>query len=209
MESTDKPPASRKLPVAWLLEGLLIVVSVLLAFAVDEYRETRANRDQARRALTGIAAEIEHNLGTLEPFLPSHAAWRDALSGGAPGKAGATGLDVWFATRPPIEGRTPFPLLRRSAWDAAIASGALRFVDFGVASALADVYGMQDQTMANVQRLASGPLSSITTYDPASKNASVRLLWLTLADIQSAEQLLVGLYRQHLPRVREAAGAGS
>ena len=78
-------------------------------------------------------------------------------------------------------------------------------IDYDVAAALADVYGMQEQAAANVQRLANGPLSTPAIYDASSLAASVRLLWLTLADIQSAEALLLERYRQHLPTIAAAA----
>ena len=191
-----------------MLEGLLIVVSVLLAFAVDEFREGRANREFAARVLNGIQAEMEHNLATLEPYVPMHTEWVEALKTVDTSNGSETGLDVWFATRPPLplNRKTPFPSLRRSAWDAAVSGDALRLIDYDVAAALADVYRAQEQASANVQRLAAGALSSTTTYDASMRAASVRLLWLTLADIQSAEALLVDLYRQHLPTIRTATG---
>jgi hypothetical protein len=190
----------------WLLEGLFIVASVLLAFGVAEFREARADRELAARVLNGVRAEMEHNLAILEPFVRMHTQWLQTLEKADTSKGTQTGLDVWFATRPPLEGKAPFPTLRRSAWDAAVSSGALRLIDYDVAADLADVYNMQQLATANLQRLASGPLSAITTYDPSSRVPAVRLLWLTLADIQSAESLLLDLYRQHLPTVRKAAG---
>jgi hypothetical protein len=195
--------------VHWMLEGVLIVVSVLLAFAVDEYREARANREFAARVLAGIHAEMEHNLATLEPYVPMHTEWVEALQKVDTSNGTGAGLDVWFATRPPIplDRKTPFPSLRRSAWDAAVSGDALRLIDYDVAAVLADVYRAQEQASANVQRLAAGALSSTATYDVSTRAASVRLLWLTLADIQSAEALLVDLYRKHLPTVRAATGA--
>jgi hypothetical protein len=69
-------PASAR----WLFEGVLIVASVLLAFAVDEYRETRANRELAVRVLNGLQTEIEHNLSTLERHLKLHRRWMGALN---------------------------------------------------------------------------------------------------------------------------------
>jgi len=201
-------PKLGKTTVHWLLEGLFIVVSVLLAFAVGAFREARADRELTVRVLTGIKAEMEHNLATLEPFVPMHSRWLEALQKVDSSTGRQAGLDVWFATRPPLplDGKSPFPFLRRSAWDAAISGGALRLIDYDVAAALADVYRTQELATANVERLAAGPLSSTTTYDPASRAASVRLLWLTLADIASAEALLLDLYRQHLPTIRNAAG---
>jgi hypothetical protein len=201
-------PKLGKTPVHWLLEGLFIVVSVLLAFAVGAFREARADRELTARVLTGIKGEMEHNLATLEPFVPMHTRWLDALQKADSPTGRQAGLDVWFATRPPLplDGKSPFPFLRRSAWDAAISGGALRLIDYDVAAALADVYRAQELATANVERLAAGALSSTTTYDPASRAASVRLLSLTMADIESAEALLLDLYRQHLPTIRNAAG---
>ena len=208
MEIHAHVPKLGKTPVHWLLEGLFIVVSVLLAFAVGEFREAGANRELTARVLTGIKAEMEHNLATLEPFVPMHTRWLEALQKTDSSTGRQAGLDVWFATRPPLplDGKSPFPFLRRSAWDAAVSGGTLRLIDYDVAAALADVYRAQELATANVERLAAGALSSTTTYDPASRAASVRLLSLTLADIESAEALLLDLYRQHLPTIRNAAG---
>jgi hypothetical protein len=179
---------------------------VLLAFGVAEFREARADRELAARVLNGVRTEMEHNVAILEPFVRMHTQWLQTLEKADTSKGSQTGLDVWFGTRPPVEGKTPFPMLRRSAWDAAVSSGALRLIDYDVAAALADVYNMQQLVTANVQRLTAGPLSSTTTYDPSSRVPSVRLLWLTLADIQSSEALLLDLYRHHLSTVRNAAG---
>jgi hypothetical protein len=199
--------ASRKNVVHWVLEGLLIVVSVMLGFGVSELREARAERDLTARVLNGIRTEIEHNVAALEPFVPMHTQWMQALVKGGTTAGHQTGLQVWFATRPPLplDGTSPFPLLRRSAWDAAVAGGTLRLIDYDVAAALADVYGMQEQAAANIQRLANGPLSTTAVYEPESRDASVRLLWLTLADIQAAEALLLERYREHLPAIVAAA----
>jgi hypothetical protein len=210
-------PAQTEAPLAavgrsarhWFLEGMLIVVSVLLGFGLSEFREAQAERDLTGRVLDGIRAEIEHNLSVLEPFVPTHTQWMEALAKVDTSEGNQSGVEVWFATRPPLplDGTSPFPSLRRSAWDAAVAGGALRLIDYDVAAALADVYGMQEQATANVQRLATGALSTPAIYEATSRPASVRLLGLTLADIQSAEALLLSRYRQHLPAIIEAAGA--
>src|SRR5689334_16558989 len=63
----------------WLFEGALIVVSVLLGFGLSEFREVRAEHDMTGRVLNGIRAEIEYNLSVLEPFVPMHSQWMDAL----------------------------------------------------------------------------------------------------------------------------------
>lgn len=104
-----------------------------------------------------------------------HRAWMAALTKEAVEPGTAAAFDVFLATRPalPAGAATPFPSLRRSAWDAAV---------------------------------SSGPLGAAATFDPANRKPSVRLLWLTLADIESAETLLLAGYRQHVPVLRGAAG---
>ncbi|HEY8550007.1 MAG TPA: hypothetical protein VIL35_08645 [Vicinamibacterales bacterium] len=70
---------------------------------------------------------------------------------------------------------------------------------------LESVYGTQALVTENLQRLSNGPLTMPAIYDPASRAAAVRLLWLTLADIQSAEAMLLARYREHLPAIGDAA----
>ena len=193
---------------AWVLEGLFIVVSVFLGFGVAQFGDYRSDGELAARALAGLLAELEHNASVLKPLVPIHRAWVEALASPPEPVTGEAGIDVWFATRPAMPPGAPssFAFLRRSAWDAALSGGALRLIDYDVASALSEIYRVQEITEANVDRLAQGALSSTATYDPAMRNASVRLLWLTLADIESAESLLVDLYRERLPVIRDAGG---
>ena len=195
-------------PPRWLVEGVLILASVGLGFAAAEYGEVRNNRELAGRALAGLLAEVEHNIALLEPMVPMHASWVDALAGANAERGEESAIDIFFATRPDLpEGApSPFPFLRRSAWDAAMSGGALRLLDYDVAAALSEMYRMQETATDNVDRLANGALSQSATYDPSSRAASVRLLWLTLADIQAAETVLLDLYRKNLPVIRSAAG---
>lgn len=191
----------------WLLEGVFIVVSVVLGFAAARYGERRSERELAGRVLTSVLAEVERNRATLAPLVPLHDAWVQALARPAGPPRVGSGIDVFFATRPPLPAgvESPFPSLGRAAWDAAVAGGALRLIEYDVAAALSEIYRMQEIATDNVDRLARGALSSVATYDPAAREASTRLLWLTLADIQSAEAQLVRLYDRHLPAVRAAA----
>ena len=200
-------PKIGKTAVHWLLEGFFIVVSVGLGFGVAQYRETRANHELAGRVLKSVQAEVEHNLETLAPFVPIHQAWVNALEKADVSKSNQSGLDLYFDTRPkmPEGAQSSFAFLRRSAWDAAVSGGTLRLIDFDVAAALSDIYVTQEIATGNVQRLVSGPFSSTATFDPARRAASARMLWLTMADIQSSEQILIDLYRRHLPVIRAAA----
>jgi hypothetical protein len=207
-EAQLSAPVVRKSLPHWILEGLFIVVSVLLGFGVAQLGEYRNNRDLAGRVLASIGSEVARNLATLEPLLPMHRAWSDALETVDTSNTAQSGLDLLFATRPRLPPNTlsPFPILRRSAWDAAVSSGALRLIDYGVAEALSEIYSAQEIATSNVDRLTMA-LSSTAMFDPAHRVASARLLWLTIEDIRTAEALLLELYRRHLPSIRAAAEA--
>ena len=194
-------------PPQWLLEGLFIIVSVALGFAVAQYGEHRSNRELATRVLRNLQGEVEHNLALLEPMVPIHHKWVEALDKVDTSNRSQSGLDLYFATRPPLpeKAESPFPFLRRSAWDAALSGGTLRLIDYDVAAALSEIYRVQEIATGNVDRLAKGALSTTATFDPASRAASIRLLWLTTLDIESAETILLELYKKHLPTIRAAA----
>jgi len=201
-------PRPRKTVPAWLLEGIFIVVSVLLGFGVTQYGEYRDNREFAARALSSISAELASNRQSLEPLLPIHREWVEALFKADTSDTNRAAIDVYFALRPtlPEGAKSPFPFLRRSAWDAALAGGALRLIDYDTATMLSEIYRLQETATENVQRLANGALSSASTFDPADRSAAIRMLWLTMKDIETAESALLDLYRQHLPHIRSAAG---
>jgi hypothetical protein len=199
-------PRFGKAALPWLLEGLLIVFSVVLGFWVSQLQSARADRELAARVLTSVQDELAYNVALLDPYVVMHGAWTDTLKK----EAGETGtqaaFDVFMRTRPPIpSGRgTPFPVLRRSAWDGAIAGGVIRLLDHDVAAALSDVYRRQQIVDDNIQRLARGAFGAATTFDPANRTPSLKLLWLTMADIQSSEAMLAASYRRHAPAVRAA-----
>lgn len=200
-------PRFRRVP-RWLLEGIFIVVSVVLGFAAAQYGEYRENRELADRVLTNLLAEVEHNLATIEPEIAVHRRWISDLYGWLethPASGGTeSASDVFIKTWPdfqPDKPEPPFPTPRRAAWDAAVSTGALRFVDYGVIAGLSEIY--QFQEVLNDTGL---PLGELTFFDPSMRTASLRQVGFGLEGIAYAETILVDLYKKHLPTLRAAAG---
>jgi hypothetical protein len=206
MDAPADAPNTRKLVPDWLREGLFIVVSIGLAFAVDEYRERRANRDLASRALASIASELEHNLAQIEPFVDVHRRWADALAGANTSKGGQSAIDIYIAVRPrlPEGARANFPTqVRRVAWDASLSTGALRFIDYDLVAAVSEIYAMQDYYGDTARQLGSAVYAG-PAMDPATSAIAVRQLTVTMREVVFAEELLIDLYRRQLPVVRAA-----
>ena len=202
-----EPAAEKKSPFSFLKDAVLIVVSVALGYAAAQYADYRQERQLAEQAVKGIRDEVATNMAILEKLLPVHREWSKALSAADVAANGTPGINALFKTRPQLpEGSpSPFPFLRRSAWDAALAGGALQLLDFELVSALSDVYRTQEVTTQNINRLAEGALVQVEVYDPGKGPAAARLLWLTLTDIQASEEVLFALYEKNITLLDEAA----
>ena len=204
------PPSSRprkSLPV-WLLEGLFIVLSVALGFAVAQYGESRSNRELSRRVLSGLQEEVEHNLQILESQVALHRRWLQALARAGDGKNGETARDVFLSTWPdfdPNNIQSPFRLLQRAAWDAALSTGALRLIDYEVAADLSEIYQWQQSLQTAVDNL---PYTSTAFFDVQTRSAAVQQFAFQLNAIELTEGFLLKAYRDHLPAIRAAAARG-
>jgi hypothetical protein len=55
--------------------------------------------------------------------------------------------------KPPRNSETDVPVLRRAAWDAAVSSGALRFIDYDLLAGSAETYQRQDHMMGAMARI--------------------------------------------------------
>ena len=63
-------PTIGRLPVHWLLEGLLIVIGVVLGFWVTQIQEARQNREHAARADDSSRGERRTLTGSDETDRP-------------------------------------------------------------------------------------------------------------------------------------------
>ena len=208
MDAPVDVPNRRRVVPDWLREGLFIVISIGLAFAVDEYRERRANGQLAARALRSIAAELEHNLSQLEPFVDFHRRWAAALEGSNHSQRTQSAIDIYIAVRPqlPEGARGNFPTqVRRVAWDAALSTGALRFIDYDLVASVSEIYAMQDYYGVTARQVGSAVYGG-PAMDPATSAIAVRQLSVAMREVVFAEELLGDLCRRELPRVHAAAG---
>jgi hypothetical protein len=196
-------PKTGKTSVAWLFEGLLIVISIALGFWVAQAKEARDNREFAARVLKSLQAEVEHNVALVEPYVAYHSKWAAELARESGESGTASGIEVLRVTRPPLPANTDFfPITRRAAWDAALSTGALRLIDYDVASGLSELYRIQEILDAKIMRL-DGP--DVSFYDQDSRQAAVKLARWSMEGISQAEAALVAGSRTHLPAIRAAA----
>jgi len=135
-------PLFKRESISWgvlVVEMTAIMLSVVLGFMLNEWRQERAERAAAERASTILVRELETNLqiteGRRSQFLP----FRDTLAV----LAEQEGDDA--ALEPGRVGMTNLPpyVFMDGAYEAARASGALSAMDFRTIEAITRAYSIQ------------------------------------------------------------------
>jgi hypothetical protein len=119
-----------------LADSLLIVLSVLLALGVDEWRDQRTRHAGAEMALRSMGAELRENAGSVERARTHHLAMRDSLQG-----------YLQRRQAPPphvyLSGLFNPALVHATAWDSARETGATSDLPLELVLALSRVYDRQ------------------------------------------------------------------
>lgn len=123
-----------------LIEAFSVVLAVLFALGVNEWRTKLANKDLAENALKNILIEIESNKAELEIALQEHYAIRDTLEkaleeNSKANKSKKTAKSVRF--------NYSHSVLSNTAWNSTIATQAVRFLDFETVKSMSELYELQ------------------------------------------------------------------
>ncbi len=181
----------------WLVRGavesVFVVGSILLALAVDEWAENRDFAELADQSLGIFEQELVQNRDRVEDGLPYHQGIRDILG-------------QMVATPPPVidlrrimEGLET-PVLLNTAWETALATGALTHMDFDVVRALSLTYSIQEgftsRSRSDRPRIGTGEEMS-----PADFTAQVQQAYDYVAALTRDEAELLTVYQQALQLV--------
>ncbi len=189
----------------FVFEAALIVLSILLAFVLNEWRESRRDAATVREATARIATEVEHNIAALDSVISYHEgivarvnALLDSLA--HPGvreqlKAPPT---LGFLGRLAPEGLRP-PELRTAAWRASEVGGTLPLFDADRLQAIAAAYQSQlDGVQSTMNRLTT----SILAPERFSQESLLLLRYL-----QAEMGNLVGQERFHRATLSALSGS--
>ena len=153
------PRLKDKLPEL-LLEAVSVVFAVLLALAVDEWRETRSRNALAERARAGILEEIRSNETELRSTLAENRALLLHIEQGL--------LRLEQKRDTSLQFHFEIALLSSAAWNTAQMTQAANYLDFDWLRRVSDVYELQGlyvtSQSAVVDRLSG--ISEILEDDP-------------------------------------------
>jgi hypothetical protein len=185
-----------------LVESVLVVGSILLALALDEWNQDRDYQDLATLSLANFEREIQQNRLRLEDVTLFHAGLRDVLA-----NMDASGDAIPATTvRNMMEGFQP-AILVSTAWETAVATGALGYMDYDVVSGLSLTYNMQERLVT----LNRSGLNDILMG--GFRSGETELLVYTanryMRELTEAEQELQGVYDLVLGLIAETIGERS
>ncbi len=131
---------------AWLgeviVQSIAIVISILLALWVDQWKQNRAAHELAIVSLSNFLTEIQQNEARIDDILPYHRGIRTMVDGLVKSHAAKSETD--FENEVGIDGLRP-PNLLETAWQTALATGALTHLDYETVSVLSLTYTTQDR----------------------------------------------------------------
>lgn len=183
----------------------MIGVGVFMGLQVDQWRETRAHREAARATLENFHTEIVKNRDGVSRVVGYHVALRDTVRGvlltsparpmdevahrfryGGNGFSGINGVSF-----------------SHTAWDLALATQALAYIDPKLAFVIADVYNQQRE-FSTLQTAFEQNVFAPSSFAQQNEVAVTNALGAYLGDATWQEQALVKAYGRVLPKLDSA-----
>jgi hypothetical protein len=179
------------------LQVALIAIGVFLGLAGEEWRQDRENRGLAAETLRRFRAELVTNREIVMQVKDYHAERLEELN-----RYFAAPAETRDATIVQFAGIRP-PFLESTAWDVALATESLPYIDAELASVLARTYSYQ-----NVANELGGALANTMYARPPNEANSnfFGVLQLYYGDLSGLEPGLIVAYDELIPAIdRELA----
>lgn len=178
-----------------LVESVLVVASILLALAVDEWSEERENAELADQSLGIFEQEILRNRARIEDVAPFHQGIRDVVD-----QMRTRRLTV--AELRGVTDGVEAPVLLNTAWETALATGALTHMEVSVVSALSLTYSIQDRFMAQLRTERPPRLVGGSALSEADLRERAQEVFEYLRTLTSGESELLAVYEEALEVIR-------
>lgn len=196
--------STRSLPIARFVgEFFVIVVGVLVALGVDQWRQSVETRDLVEETLRQLAAEIAENDGLLvermtyrREVLPALDSLHDSVN------AGGRVLISIDQTLPEGLGTTP---LRSTAWQLASMTESARHFELALLSFLSVTYSVQEQVLA-FDRVMNDGVIRPEWFGADDQTGPIIFLAVTMNNLLEQEENLRRHYAEALRIIREQLG---
>ena len=181
---------------AWLAEvivqSIAVTVSILLALWVDQWKQRRAARDLATESMSNFVKEIRQNEARVDDILPYHLGLRSMLA--QQESTHSIHTQAEFQSTIGVDGLRP-PSLLQTAWQTAVATGALTHLDYETVAALSLTYTLQDRFRED-SRAGFQQLVQASDFRPGGADLAVHSADNYLREVVNSENDLRATYAQ-------------
>ena len=184
-----------------LFESALIVLSILVALGLDEWRQNREDEESVQLALSNFVREIQQNQAGVEDSAPFNQGLRSVLRNRY--QTDDIGSVDDFVNM--VESFAP-AVLQSTAWETALATGSLAKMEYDLVSALSLTYSLQNRYLM-ASRSGMAELTSPQNLSEEKLDLAVYNSIRYLDDITSMEEELSVTYNEAFSVVQLAIGA--
>ncbi|MDE5421347.1 hypothetical protein L3073_03930 [Ancylomarina sp. DW003] len=187
----------------YILDGLLIVFSVLFALFINNIAETIKKNNKKKIAIENIRKEIIGNLEILENCSVYHVEVRKTINSIIKGENDSlkekllskTHLELGLLTggKPVLSS-----IISKTAWETAKTTGIISEFGFLRTKKLTEVYALQDMLMDKTLLKLLDYLYDPHAHDMANIDSTLIQLQLRFRELAGQEDMLIGLCQDAL-----------
>ncbi|HEY7291850.1 MAG TPA: hypothetical protein VH583_18570 [Vicinamibacterales bacterium] len=186
-----------------IFEILLVAIGVFLALWVNNWNEERRHRAQAQAALRNFLGEMETNRRATEGNRHYHDTLARELAGFLQRTKAPS--EERFQKEVHYEGARPV-IYEHTAWDLALATQALSYLEPDLAFDISKVYTLQNAVLTLENSFLASAFTRPTLASGDMKDLASALA-IYLGDINQQEPIIVGQYDKVIPEIRRALSA--
>ena len=181
-----------------LFESALIVLSILVALGLDEWREDRQDEETVQLALSNFSSELTQNQTRIDDAAPFNRGLRSVLRNRY--EEDDIGSVDEFVN---MVGSYAPVVLQSTAWETALATGSLAKMEYSLVSALSLTYSLQNRYLL-ASRSGMAELTSPQNLSEERLNLAVYNSIRYLDDITSMEEELGVIYAEAFAVIQTA-----
>ena len=186
-----------------LFESFLIVISILLALTVAAVQEDREVEELVIRSLASFKYEISQNRSRIDDIYPFHLGLHSVLTE-LEAKEGSSSAEEFRNILDSFQSA----VLLTSAWETALATGALTHMDYEIVSALSLTYSIQNR-FQEMHNTGLGDLLSAENFLKENLAATTFVAIRYMGDVTRAESELQVVYQQALELIEPDSEDGA
>lgn len=183
----------RSSSVMLTIQILSIIFSILLALGLNDWKESRNNKQLALTTLRNLKDELGNNRKAIEAALRDQRIFMRSLENGVSqlnsGKEKALAL-------PEIN----LPDVLTTAWETALVTKAMVYIDYDVILKLSEIY-LQQKWLASLEDKVFQTILSPYSYEKKNSGNLAKSLYASLKNIMEVEGKLLAMYDITLKKI--------